>query len=270
VPSRPTITSRRHPLVQQCRRVAGGTGDAGVVLLDGEHLVEDALDAHVPVRVMLTTSPHSALARAAESAGAEVHPVTESVLDAASPVRAPAGVVALAQWIPTSLENVFHASPALIVGLVDVQDPGNVGAAIRSADALGATGVVCGDATADPGGWRALRGAMGSTFRVPIARGGVDAMLELAQTHHVRVAATSAQDGTSLFETSFVLPTLVLLGHEGGGLPTTLSKRADLRIRIPMRTGVNSLNVGVAAALVLYEAARQRGSLDFARDEPTI
>jgi len=259
VPSLPTITSRRHPLVQHCRRVANGTGDAGVVLLDGEHLVEDALDAHVAVRVLLTTNADSKLARAAESAGADVHAVTESVLDAASPVHAPAGVLALAEWIPTTLERIFQASPALIVGLVDVQDPGNVGAAIRCADALGATGVVCGDATADPGGWRALRGAMGSTFRVPVARAGVDRMFDAARAQHVQVAATAAEDGTSLFETSLVLPTLVLLGNEGAGLPAALSKRADQHIRIPMRDGVNSLNVGVAAALILYEAARQRG-----------
>jgi len=259
VPSHPRITSRRHPLVQTCRRVAGGTGEAGVVLLDGEHLVEDALDAQVPVRILLTTSPDSRLARAAQSAGADVHPVTESVLDAASPVRTPAGVVALADWIPTTLDGVFHASPALIVALLDVQDPGNVGAAIRSADALGATGVVCAEATADPGGWRELRGAMGSTFRVPITRAGVDRVLEAAGAHHVQVAATAARDGTALSETSFVLPTLILLGNEGAGLPPAISKRADQRIRIPMRDGVNSLNVGVAAALILYEAARQRG-----------
>ena len=120
-------------------------------------------------------------------------------------------------------------------------------------------GQVCAEATADPGGWRALRGAMGSTFRVPITRAGVDRVLEAAGAHHVQVAATAARDGTALSETSFVLPTLILLGNEGAGLPPAISKRADQRIRIPMRDGVNSLNVGVAAALILYEAARQRG-----------
>lgn len=258
MPSRPTITSRRHSLVQQCRRVADGTGDAGVVLLDGAHLVEDALQAEVRVHTLLTTSPDSPLARAAQAAGTDVHPVTESVLDAASPVHAPAGMVALADWIPAALEDVLRSAPALVVGLVDVQDPGNVGAVIRSADALGATGVVCGDATADPGGWRALRGAMGSTFRLPIARAAVERLIDSARKHGIRVAATTAQDGTHLASTSLQDPTLVLVGHEGAGLSPEIAKHADLRIRIPMRPGVNSLNVAVAAALVLYEAARQR------------
>ena len=251
-----TITSRRHPLVLACRRIASGRAEDAEILLDGEHLLEDAIAAAVPITAVLTRTPEPLIVSRARAAGAEVHAVTADVIAAASPVRTPTGVVAIARWRPRSLTDVLRCATGLVLALIDVQDPGNVGAVIRSADALGAAAVVAAGATADPAGWRALRAAMGSTFRVPVSQASVDALLDEARTHRTRVVATSAGDGERLDRARLSGLTVVLLGNEGAGLPDDVVRRADARLQVPMRSGVNSLNVAVTAALILYEAGR--------------
>ena len=147
----------------------------------------------------------------------------------------------------------------MVLLLNQVQDPGNVGAIIRAAEACGATGVVAGEGTADPFGWKALRGAMGSTFRLPVASGQTLAdAVGSARAAGLRVFATAARDGTPLAACDLRGPSAILFGGEGAGLPQDLLDASDERLTIPMRPPVESLNVAIAAALVLYEAARQR------------
>ena len=99
---------------------------------------------------------------------------------------------------------------------------------------------------------------MGSTFRVPVARGEVKPALDAARVHQVQVAATVPAGGTPITEIDWRQPILVLLGSEGSGLPEALTRSADLRVTIPMRRAINSLNVAASAAIVLYEAQRHR------------
>jgi TrmH family RNA methyltransferase len=264
----PRITRRQDPVVTRCRDIASHAADDGSVLLDGPHLVLDALRASVPIDLVLVTTalldtPSAEMRdilRLAREAGVEVLEGTTGVLDAASPVRAPSGVVAIARWTPAPLEALWTPAPALVVGLVDVQDPGNAGAAVRSADGLGASGIVMIGATADPASPKALRGAMGSSFRVPVARGSLAKTLAAARSASVQIlATTSPAPGTvDLHATDLTGPTLVLFGNEGAGLPAPLVAGADVRLSIGMRPGVNSFNVAVTTALVLYEARRQR------------
>jgi TrmH family RNA methyltransferase len=263
----PRITSRQHLAVQRFRRLAARRRDDPGLLLDGEHLLFEALAAGVTIDLVLTDGRTPDLARRARAGGAAVYLATPSVLEAASPVRAPTGTVAIASWEPVALRSLFSSgtpqappqhSPALVIGLVDVQDPGNTGSVIRSADALGATGVAVLGRTADPAGWRALRGAMGSTFHLPIARGSTAQALQEARSAGVVVAATVAADGVPVETADLRRPTLVLLGNEGAGLAGDVMATADVRLMVPMRPGVDSLNVAVSAALILYEARRQR------------
>jgi len=236
------------------------------VLLDGEHVVAEAIGSGVPIEVLLTADTGaSALARRAEAAGATIYLCPPAVLEAASPVHTPSGVVAIASWEPAAAAALFARTPALILGLVDVQDPGNAGSTIRSADALGATGVATLDGTADPAGWRAMRGAMGSTFHLPIARGSSAEILQHARRAGVAVAATVASGGQSADAVDLRAPWLVLLGNEGGGLTKDIVNQADTKLSVPMRSGVESLNVAVTAALVLYEARRQRNGVSEAQ-----
>ena len=200
------------------------------------------------------------LARTLRLASVDTVAASEAVLKAASPVRSPSGIVALAPYRPASMRKIGNAlQSGLVLAAVNVQDPGNVGAIVRAADAGGAAAVVVTSDSADPYGWRALRGAMGSTFRLPVAScDDVDELIRLARTSGATVAAAVPRGGVSLETTNLARPMLVLVGTEGTGLDHDLDERADMRLSIPMRRGVDSLNVAVASALVVYEARRQQ------------
>src|SRR5687767_6251246 len=161
----PRISSRQHPLVRRCRDVAARRIE-GTVLLDGEHLVTEALDVGLPVEAVLTDGRPRPILSLLAARRITHYIASEGVLAAASPVRTPSGVVALASWTPGRVNAVVSGREALVIAMVGVQDPGNVGGIIRTAYALGATGVLALDGTADPSGWKVLRGAMGSTFRI--------------------------------------------------------------------------------------------------------
>lgn len=149
--------------------------------------------------------------------------------------------------------------PALLVLAVDMQDPGNVGAIVRSAEAGGATGVALAGSTADPWGWKALRAAMGSTFRIPIvSTRDAQALCEELRSAGVAVLATVPRGGVAMASVDFRAPTALVIGGEGAGLPPELIECADARVSIPMKPPVESLNAAVAAALLVFEARRQR------------
>jgi RNA methyltransferase, TrmH family len=253
------ITSRQNPVVKEFRDAARG-GDE-VILLDGEHLVEEALASGIQLRLVAATEgvSRSAAVRQAERTGVRIILVTDPVLAAISPVHSPSGMVALASRRNASLEEVFTRRPQLVVMLHDVQDPGNVGAIARAAEACGATGLVCSEGTADPFGWKALRGAMGSTLRLPTAaRQSLSNAAAHARAAGLRIFATTPRGGVPLPDCDLRHPAAVILGGEGSGLPAGLVEAADTRVTIPMQPRVESLNVAVAAALVVYEASRQR------------
>jgi TrmH family RNA methyltransferase len=201
------------------------------------------------------------LARRIGATGARVVAVADDVLAAMSPVREPSGAVAIAGVRSADLESVFAKADEqpLVVVLAGLQDPGNVGAVIRAAAAFGASGVVAIEGSANPFGWKALRGAMGGTFRIPVAaRGTMSEVIAAAQKKDVRLVAAVPRGGTPLPQLNFHMPTAVILGSEGGGLPAELLRAMHEAVTIPMQTPVESLNVAVAAALILYEAMRQR------------
>lgn len=250
------ISSRQHAVVQRFREAARGKTD--LVLLDGEHLVDEALDAGVPLDVVLTDGRANTLATRARASGATVYDAATTVLEAASPVRTPTGIVALARWQPRSVSDTFDRATGTYLGLVGVQDPGNAGSAIRAADALGAAAVLALDDTADPGGWKTLRGSMGSAFRLDIGRGKSAEALAHARRRGLSVVATVATDGLPIDRADFTAPALLLVGSEGAGLPAEIVTLADQRVTIPMRAGANSLNVTVTAAILLFEIRRQQ------------
>jgi TrmH family RNA methyltransferase len=260
------IASRQNPIVKRFRDLARTGPAAGAVVLDGEHLIEDALGAAVPIEVAafadsLVTDRLAPLAARVAATGARVIAVPDDVMAALSPVRTPAGAVAIGRCQGASLADIISAPAPLILLLHGVQDPGNVGACIRAAEACGATGVATSDGSADPFGWKALRGAMGSTFRLPVAaHQPFDRAIDAAKAAGIRIYATVPRGGTMLASADLRRPSAVLLGGEGPGLPAALMERADERLTIPMRAPVESLNVATAAALIVYEAARQRSA----------
>jgi TrmH family RNA methyltransferase len=259
VPPVTRISSRQHAVVHRFRE-AVRQPPPGEVLLDGDHLITDALDAAVPVEVLVSSGRFPELAARARQTGAQVFDATPDVIDAVSPVRTPSGIVALARWTPARLAEVFGGPAPLLIGMSGVQDPGNAGSVIRTADALGASAALALDATAHPGGWKALRGAMGATFRLPVATGDAADAVTHARAHQLQIVATVAARGAAPDAVDLARPTLLLLGSEGAGLSDALVKQCDTLLTIPMRPGTNSLNVAATAAILLYEARRQRAA----------
>jgi len=247
----PSITSRRHPLVQACRDAKGG-GPGEPLLLDGWHLLVDAVAAGLAVDAVAVNvdPPGPAEARALDAlidGGAHAVHVTDDVLQAISPVRTSSGVVALAR------------RPALVVVAVDVQDPGNVGALVRTAEAAGASGFVALGASADPLGWKALRASMGSAFRLPMARvTDPAAFVAEARARDLQLVALVPRGGRAPEDVDLSRATCLFVGGEGPGLGTSLLGAADQVLTLPMAAPVESLNVAVAGALVVYAAAAQR------------
>ena len=264
-----SISSRQNPIVASFRDPAADAPlDGSRLLLDGTHLVEDARGAGLRLTTVavteeaMTRAPALArLAQTLEHDDAEVVVVTTAVMAALSPVRTPSGIVAIAERTPTNTASICQHPDAMVVAAIDVQDPGNVGAIVRAAEALGATGaLVCG-ASANPFSWKALRGSMGSALRLPLAAGiASDVVVRCARTFGLRVVACVAHHGDPPAAADWSGRSVLLLGAEGSGLPDTIAAAADVRITIPMRPPVESLNVAVSAALLLYEAQRQRAS----------
>jgi TrmH family RNA methyltransferase len=259
------VTSRQNPVVSRYRAIVRGP-DRSQLLIDGPHLLTDALDAHMTVtdavvRLDALEDPEiRTLVTRLVAENADVRSASPRVMETLSPVRSASPIVAVAQR-PSTAVDVYTPSPALVVCAVDVQDPGNVGAIVRVAEAGGATGVVVTGQSADPFGWKALRGAMGSTFRLPIQHSAEPRLvIEDAQRRGCRVWVTSPRGGRPFDEADLSGPALVLVGGEGPGLPPTLLEAADARLSIPMKPAVESLNTAVCAALLVYEARRQRGS----------
>lgn len=259
-----TITSRQNPTVRRFRAAADGAAES--VLLDGAHLLEEALSASVPIELVAidesAKADVAALARRAGTAGARVISVPSKVLSAMSPVRQPSGIVAIARRQERPLADALVGAPQMVLMLDEVQDPGNVGAIVRAAEACGATGVIAGQGTADPMGWKALRGSMGSIFRLPVAaRQSLAEAVSAARAMEIEIVAAVPRDGVLLPHCDLRRPVAVLVGGEGGGLRDSLVALATTRLTIPMRPPVESLNVAVAAALIAYEAQRQRAGV---------
>jgi RNA methyltransferase, TrmH family len=270
----PAITSRQNPIVTRFRAAAKGDR-ADEILLDGAHLIAEAMAAGIRIReVAVLGSPGDIDSRGSRDIADIVDrlrrlavPVTTAsaaVMDALSPVQSASPIVAIADR-PIDVGSraspafrVYGATPFVLIAF-DVQDPGNVGAIVRVAEAGGSSGVVCAGACADPFGWKALRGSMGSALRLPVLvyRDSREAVDE-ARRHGCRIVATAPRGGQPLFDADLRGSIAVLIGGEGPGLPAPWIDEADERVTIPMQPPVESLNTAVSAALIVYEARRQR------------
>jgi TrmH family RNA methyltransferase len=263
------IASRKNPFIATVRRVADGD-DRDRVLLDGLHLLEEARAAQVSITSAAFTARALAavdgkarrLATALAGTGVRVVQVADAVMEALSPTTNPSGVVAVAARPKHALDDVLGrpgGPAALVVVAVDVQDPGNVGAIARVAEAAGATGYVVAGQSADPFGWKALRGSMGSVLRLPTVHDGdAAAVVGVLRANRLQCLAAAPAGAVPFDAVDWRGPVACFVGGEGAGLPEVLLQMADRRVRIPMAEPVESLNVAVSAGLLLYEARRQR------------
>jgi TrmH family RNA methyltransferase len=262
-----TISSRENPIVRTYRELASEPDAAGArLLLDGAHLVRDAhaarLDfesAAVAASRLAEETEEAEIARTLDSAGVSVLSVTDVVFAAMSPVRSPSGIIAIARRTPSDATAIWNTRSGFTLVAVDVQDPGNLGALIRAAEAGGVTGVIVSGASAHPFSWKALRGSMGSAIRVPVAKAAELGMIvDCIQAAGTRTIASVPRGGRAPEEIDWTGSIALLLGGEGQGLPDDVAAQCDDRVTIPMAAGVESLNVAVAGGILIYAARRQR------------
>lgn len=218
----------------------------------------DALTANATVHDVFVSEEPSDVVRAAASAGARVHEVSEQVLKAVSDAATPQGVVAVVELRDAGLDDL-ELDAGLILVLSQIRDPGNAGTLIRSAAASGCGGIVFSNASVDPFAPKTLRAAAGSVFRAPLITKVdlADAVDHLRSAGYALVGADARSD-RSLYDLDLIRPSAIVLGNESWGLADVDARGLDEVAGIPMPGSIESLNVGVAGSLFLFEAARQR------------
>lgn len=279
------ITSRENKWLKMFRAGLRGTGPEGedALAVEGRKLVEDSLRSGLEAVALLVSESgereiEHILRAASESVTgiprARVLRTTDKLFESVSGTEAPQGVAALFREPEWQFEDIlrgaasddgaFRAGAPLLVVMAAVQDPGNVGTIVRSAEAFGATGVVTTHGSADPWSPKAVRASAGSALRLPLLRGmAIPVLIAQLRVAEVKIVAASSRARADEGELAGVAADLresvaIFIGNEGAGLPPEVEHVADARISIPIAESVESLNAGIAASIVLYEAARQR------------
>ena len=258
------IEGRHNPLVKLLRHAFAGadcTSD-GDCAVEGLRIVEEAIRSGLRFRAVFFRESEQDLAeRLLPQIGAHVETLLlpNKIFDNAVPSETPQGVAALVHLKEFSLEEIMERlQVGPLVVIAGLQDPGNLGTILRSAEAFGGAGVIVGEDTVSPFNAKAVRASAGSIFRVPVIRGKLEAVSSQLRAQEIRLVATSSHKGTPLGEARLTGPLAMFIGNEGSGLPRDLMTRMDEVVVIPHAPQVESLNAGVATSILLYEAARQR------------
>ena len=264
------IEGRHNSLVKELRQAFARAErtDAGDCAIEGLKIVEEAIRSGLKFRAFFFRESAQSLAeRLLPQIGSHVETLLlpDKVLDGAVPSEAPQGVAAFVRLREFSLDEILERlqiGPVVVV--VGLQDPGNLGTILRSAEAFGSSGVVLGEGTVSPFNSKVIRASAGSIFRLPIvlakSAGAVEEIIATLRAQNVRLIATSSHKGTALDQANLTGSSAVFIGSEGSGLPRNLMAQVDELVAIPHTAQVESLNAGVAGSIVLYEAARQRRS----------
>jgi RNA methyltransferase, TrmH family len=260
------ITSRDNSLLRQARAVRDGKLD-GLIFVEGLRLCEEGLRSGLSIEAVihsdeLARKEHAAsVINALRKASDRIASVSEKLLESVSYTKTPQGVVLLAKRPSSGPEQLASAfgRDSLIVVMHKINNPVNVGAILRTAEAAGASGAIATETTSDPLSPKALRGAMGSAFRLPIWTGPTyQQVVDWCEQRKVVTICADAEAGESYTEVDWTSASALILGPESSGLTHEEIEAARHSVRIPMNGMVESLNVSVAAGVLLYEAARQR------------
>ena len=258
------IEGRHNALVKELR-LAFSKGEHtadGYYAIEGFRILEEAIRSGVRFRAVFFSEAAAARAeKLLSQLGAQVETLQlpDKLFESAVPTDAPQGVAALARWKEFSVEEVLAKSQAgPLLAVAGVQDPGNLGTILRSAEAFGAGGVFLGEGTVSPFNPKVVRASAGSVFRLPLVRARLSETLGSMKEHGLRLVATASHKGTPLDHAKLSGPLAIFIGSEGAGLSRDLIKEMDEVVAIPQAPQVESLNAGVAASIVLYEVMRQR------------
>jgi TrmH family RNA methyltransferase len=240
----------------------GELTDDGCFAIEGSKILEEAIRSSLKLKaVFFSASAENKGEKLLPQIGANVETLLlpDKLFATAVPSETPQGVAALVRFKEFATEEVIAKSPAgpLLV-IAGVQDPGNLGTILRSAEAFGAAGVLVAEGTVSPFNPKVVRGSAGSVFRLPFARAKLDPSVNALCAKGIRMFATSSHKGTPLLQANLTGNIAIFIGSEGAGLPRDLIAKMDELLAIPHSPKVESLNAGVAASIILYETARQR------------
>lgn len=249
------ITSRKNPLLQKVRQLASGGRSvrraAGEYLGDGTKLLEEALKWEAPLTTVVVTPGTQLPPLAPQVRQIEV---PADVMETISPMKAPQGALFLAELPSTAPPQRLEGGRYLV--LDGVQDPGNVGTIWRSADALGADGLLLVNGCADPYSPKVIRASMGACFRLPVWETTTEGLEQLLERSRLPLYATALREDTVDIRQADLSRAVVVIGSEGRGVSQALLDRAAQTVKIPMRSRCESLNAAGAAVVVLWEMGK--------------
>jgi RNA methyltransferase, TrmH family len=264
------IEGRHNALVKQLRQafVHAERTENGDCAIEGIRIVEEAIRSGLRFRaIFFKESSQNQAERLLPQIGAHVETLLlpDKLFDGAVPSETSQGVAALVRLKEFSLGDLFErlqVGPLIVI--IGLQDPGNLGTILRSAEAFGSAGAILGEGTVSLFNSKVIRASAGSSFRLPAVAAksskGIEAVLAELRAHRVRLIATSSHKGTPLDQANLTGPAAIFIGNEGSGLPRNLLAQVDEMIAIEHSAQVESLNAGVAGGIVLYLASRQRRS----------
>ncbi len=257
------LTSIKNPWIKQLRKLRSRSyrHQQNLCLLEGTHLLERACDLNYPLEAVCATPDwierYGKLWQQVQTQAQRVEIVTPTVLEAIATTVNPDGVIAT---LPRScLQRPFKQPVSLTIALERLQDPGNLGTILRAAAATSASGLWLSEDSVDLDNPKVLRASAGEALRFPVAIcSDVGSAIAQSQAQGLQVVATLPQASLTYWDVDWTKPSLIVLGNEGAGLSPELIAMSDIQTQIPLSAGVESLNVAIAAALLLYEAQRQK------------
>jgi TrmH family RNA methyltransferase len=263
------MLSRTDPLARRLRALRGDAElreSEKVFVAEGIHLAIDALAAGALIDAAVVSPRLSEsdngrnLERLLREKVVEVHVASDETLDALQDARSPQPVVLIVRRTPPTLAAVVagRAGTPLVVVACGVQDPGNLGALWRTADAAAASGFVATEGSAHLTHPRTVRASMGAIFRLPAIEAAMDDVLQEVKSRQLTVIGANARAAAAYDDVDWTVPLALLFGGEGSGIPPQAEDALDVRVAIPMAAGVESLSVNAAAAVLLFEASRKR------------
>jgi TrmH family RNA methyltransferase len=268
------IEGRHNPLVKQLRYgfSQGEPTSLGDCAIEGFRIVEEAIRSGLKFRALFfSESAEPRAARLLPQIGSRVETVLlpDELFTSVVPSQSPQGVAALVELKTSRLEDTLSSSaPGPLLVIVGVQDPGNVGTMLRSAEAFGARAVLFGEGTVSAYNSKVVRASAGSVFRVSMVKVDLGTVIPRLRARRIRLLATSSHKGVPLYQSDLRGETAIFVGNEGAGIGKRWFAEMDQLLVIPHSARVESLNAGVAASIILYEVSRQQTRARLSPDNP--
>ena len=257
------IEGRHNSLLKELRQAfhRGELTATGECAIEGFRVIDEAIRSGLRFRAVFVSE--SGQARAAKllpqiKSQVETVLIPDKLFASTVPSEAPQGVAALVYVKPHTLDHLIENASGPLLVVTGLQDPGNLGTILRSAEAFGSAGVVLGEGTVSLYNSKVVRASAGSVFRLAALKADLKNVIEKLRARSIRLVATSSHKGTALPKADLGGKTAIFIGNEGAGLDKKLIAEMDELIMIPHSPRVESLNAGIAASIILYEAARQK------------